>query len=256
MYYRRVGRVNSDQSVVLDRKSSYELTAFLVADALHRKSNGQSVEGLKEQDISSLISALNEYATEGDFDSFKDLHRINDLIQAQGLALPVIQNPRLEHKGDSYLLKWTFVDVFGREVHGSKKVSVSVDGKTQETSDGYIQFKTDKRDLRIEITQTSKNGLRFSTRHYIYPSVQVSLKEINMALTKGNERIKEYAYAEGSTIPCTQDNKLHIMFKINHNIDVEYSAFYLKHTENQNFDRIAASSSLTYNPDQSRFPLT
>lgn len=252
MLAKRVGKVNTETAVVLDKKQSFELTAFLVADALQRKARGDSLDGVREQDLPFLINALNEYSTSGEFSSYRDLQRIADNMHQLGLAIPFISNPRLENKGEGHRLRWTYVDVFGNEVQGNKKVSITLDGKVHETSDNFLEIRSPKKDLIVEITQTGKNGLKFTTKNNIYLSEQIKLKEINMALTKGNERIKEYAYSEGSTIVCNQDNKLHIMFKIDKNIEPEYTSFYLKHSESSQFDRISSASSLTYSPEQSR----
>lgn len=253
LYVKRIGRINSELSVVLDKKNSYELTAFLVADVLLRKSRGESTEGVKDQDLPALINSLREYASDGDFESFRDIQRIADAMKQLGLAIPVISNPRLQNSGDGYQLRWSFVDVFGRPDDVSRKVSLAYDGKSADSSDNQAIIRTQKKDLSVEITQTATRGLKFATRHYVYPSEQLRLKEIYLALTKGNERIKEYAYTEGSTIVATQDNKLHIQLKIDKNVDPEYSAFYLKHTEVPQYERISSASSLTYNPDQSSF---
>lgn len=243
--------MNSEIAVVLDKKFSFDFTAFLVADSLQRKAKGENLEGVKEQDLPLLINSLNEYATGGNFASFKDLQRISESMNQLGLAIPFISNPKLENKGDSHRLRWTYIDIFGREVEGNRKISIHYDGKTQETSDNFLEIRSQKKDLSIEMTQTGKGNLKLTTKQSVYLAETVKLKEINMALTKGNDRIKEYAYTDGSTIICNQDNKLHIMFKIDKNIEPEYSAFYLKHSESGQFDRISAASSLTYSPDQS-----
>lgn len=250
-FIKRIGRINRDSAVILDKKSSYGLTSFFVADILERKAKGQTVTGVKDTDVSSMISAIQEFSSHDDIESVKDNQRIVIAMKRLGVAVPKLESPKIRANGNSVTLRWTFTDIFGNNVDAPRRATVKFDGRTEDVTDSQVTLKTDKSDVTVELIQ-SVDGFTYTTRHHVHVGQELSISQLKLATTKGNERIKEYPYEEGGSIICNQDNKLHIQFKVDKSLDAEYAAFYLKHSELKEFDRITAASALTYLPEQSK----
>lgn len=251
-FVKRIGRINRDSAVILDKRNSYGLTSFFVADALERRANGQQLAGVRDADISSMIASLQEFSSDEDFEAVRDNLRVSEALNKIGVAIPKIDSFKLRNIGSGAVVRWTYTDILGNIVKGPSRATVKYEDRTDEVNESQVTLKTQKKDLTVEIIQ-SVNGFTYTSRHQVHIGQDLSIIQVRMATTKGNERIKEFPYEEGGSIICNQDNKLHIQFKLDKDIEAEYAAFYLKHSEIKEFDRITAASALTYNQDQSSF---
>ena len=248
---KRLTRIDATHTVILDKKSSYLYTSLFLAETLKAKKEGKKIPALTTTDISGLINSLVEYGDSNSFTDLKYVLKAAALVQDLGVVFPKILEDKLRQTSTGYSAKWEFLDINGRPAKSPKTVSVRVgDAVPIETSNQYIEVSGEAGSgVHLEFTQRAGNGTSYVSRATVYPTIEVSVRDINIATTKGPERVKDYQHRQGDTLSCSQDSKVHLYFKIDRPFNPEYAVAYLQHTEVPEFDRISTGSPLRYDAD-------
>lgn len=244
-------KVDNDHTVILDKKSSFLYTSFYLAELLKAKIEGKKFEGYKEGDISGLLNSLIEYGDPSSFVDLKFVFKASEAVHKLGIVIPRIPETKLREEGaDGYILKWEYFDVHGRPAKASKSIEVKTGGEVVKTSNQYSKIlgKVGQA-VQVELIQRTEQGLTFVLKENVYPATSISIQNIQIALTRGSERIKDYPLREGDTLSCNQDSKIHIRFEADKKFDPEYASIYMRHSESPEFDRITSGSGLRFDPE-------
>jgi len=244
-------RVDNEHTVILDKKSSFLYTSFFLAELLRAKIDGKKFEAFKDSDITGLLNSLVEYGDPSSYVDLKFVFKAAQAVQKLGLAVPRIVETKLRAEGtDGYTLKWDYFDVHGRLDKAGKTVEVKAAGEVTKTSNQYAKISgVVGQSVLVELTQRTEQGLTYVLKETVFPATKLSLQNLQIALTRAAERIKDYPLREGDTLACSQDSKIHIRFDVDRKFDPEYASVYLRHSESSDYSRITSGSGLRFDPE-------
>lgn len=253
-FSKRLVKVDNEHTVILDKKSSFLYTAFFLAELLRAKIDGKKFDAFKDNDISGLLNSLIEYGDPSSFVDLKFVFKAAESVNKLGLVVPRIAETKLREEGaDGYTLKWLYFDVHGRPVKAGKTIEVKAAGEVSKTSNQYAKVSGKVgQSVQVELTQRTEQGLTYVLKESVFPATKLTVQNVQIAHTRGSERIKDYPLREGDALSCSQDSKLHIRFEVDKKFDPEYASVYLRHSESADFSRISSGAGLRFDPDHCR----
>jgi len=251
---RRVAKVDNQRSIVLDKKTPFLFTTFLLSEGLSFKSENKATAFLKDGDYSGLINSLIEYGSKSNFIETKESVRAAELLNKMGFVFPQLADHKIKESAEGLVLKFSTVDVYGRPAKASKPFVVKANGNTYETSSNFVVIKSDnnRKPIQVDFTQII-NGVSHTTSTTIFATQDLHIQQLQLAVGRGTEKPKDFTNREGDTLTCTQENRIYVQFKTDKFYEPEYAAVYLRLEGNADYEKVSAANGLTYNKEEAKF---